>query len=43
MGAAGRAVVEERFSLHRLAQQYAALFQSLGGTLPRGHSLPNPI
>jgi glycosyltransferase involved in cell wall biosynthesis len=43
MGAAGRAVVEERFSLQRLAQQYAALFQSLGGTLPRGHSLPNPI
>jgi glycosyltransferase involved in cell wall biosynthesis len=43
MGAAGSAVVEERFSLHRLAQQYAALFQSLGGTLPRGHSLPNPI
>ena len=34
MGAAGRAVVEERFSLHRLAQQYAAVFQSLGGKLP---------
>jgi len=43
MGAVGRAVVEERFSLHRLAQQYAAVFHSLGGTLPRGHTLPNPI
>jgi glycosyltransferase involved in cell wall biosynthesis len=43
MGAAGRTVVEERFSLHRLAQQYAAVFHSLGGTLPRGHTLPNPI
>jgi Glycosyl transferases group 1 len=43
MGAAGRAVVEERFSLQRLAQQYAAAFHSLGGTLPRGHSLPNPV
>jgi glycosyltransferase involved in cell wall biosynthesis len=43
MGAAGRAVVEERFSLQRLAQQYAAAFHSLGGTLPRGHSLPYPI
>jgi glycosyltransferase involved in cell wall biosynthesis len=36
MGAAGRAVVEERFSLQRLAQQYAAVFHSLGGDLPRG-------
>jgi glycosyltransferase involved in cell wall biosynthesis len=43
MGAAGRAVVEERFSLQRLAQQYAAAFYSLGGTSPRGHSLPNPV
>jgi glycosyltransferase involved in cell wall biosynthesis len=43
MGAAGRTVVEERFSLQRLAQQYAAVFHSLGGRLPRGHSLPNPI
>lgn len=43
MGAAGRAVVEERFSLKRLTQQYAAAFHSLGGTLPRGHSLPNPV
>ncbi len=43
MGAAGRAVVEERFSLKRLAVQYAAVFYSLGRTLPRGHSLPNPI
>src|SRR5271168_178302 len=31
MGAAGRAVVEERFSLQQLARQYAAVFQSLGG------------
>ena len=36
MGAAGRVVVEEHFSLQRLAQQYAAVFQSLGGDLPRG-------
>ncbi len=36
MGAAGRLVVEERFSLQRLAQQYAAVFHSLGGDLPRG-------
>jgi glycosyltransferase involved in cell wall biosynthesis len=43
MGAAGRAVVEERFSLQRLAQQYATVFQSLGGTSPQGHSLPQPI
>ena len=43
MGAAGRTVVEERFSLHRLAQQYAAVFQSLGGTLPRGRPVQNPI
>jgi glycosyltransferase involved in cell wall biosynthesis len=42
MGAAGRAVVEERFSLHRLAQQYAAVFHSLGGTLPSGHTISNP-
>ena len=40
MGAAGRAVVEERFSLQRLTQQYAAVFQSLGGHFPRGHSVP---
>lgn len=43
MGAAGRAVVEEHFSLTRLVQQYAAVFHSLRGTLPRGHSVPNPI
>ena len=43
MGAAGRAVVEERFSLQRLAQQYAAVFHSLGRKLPPGHSVPNPI
>ena len=36
MGAAGRVVVEERFSLQRLAQQYAAVFHSVGGDLPRG-------
>jgi glycosyltransferase involved in cell wall biosynthesis len=36
MGAAGRVVVEERFSLQRLAQQYAAVFHSVGGHLPRG-------
>jgi glycosyltransferase involved in cell wall biosynthesis len=41
MGIAGRSVVEERFSLPRLAQQYAALFQSLGGKLPRGRPVPN--
>jgi glycosyltransferase involved in cell wall biosynthesis len=43
MGAAGRAIVEERFSLQRLAQRYAAVFYSLGGPLPQGHSLPTPI
>jgi glycosyltransferase involved in cell wall biosynthesis len=43
MGAAGRAVVEERFSLQRLAQQYAAAFQSLGGESPRGRLIPNPV
>ncbi len=42
MGAAGRAVVEERFSLQRLAQQYATVFQSLGGKLPKGRSCPQP-
>ncbi len=36
MGAAGRAVVEERFSLHKLAQRYAGVFHSLCGELPRG-------
>jgi len=43
MGAAGRAVAEEHFSLTRLTRQYAAVFHSLRGTSPRGHSLPNPI
>ena len=38
----GRAVVEERYSLHRLAQQYAAVFQSLGGNSTREHSLSKP-
>ena len=38
MGAAGRAVVEEHFSLHQLAARYAAAFVSLGanGTKDRG-------
>jgi glycosyltransferase involved in cell wall biosynthesis len=36
MGAAGRLVVEEHFSLQRLAQQYAAVFHSLGAGLPGG-------
>jgi glycosyltransferase involved in cell wall biosynthesis len=40
MGDAGRAVVEEHFSLHRLAQQYALLFQSLGGKSTRGSRSP---
>ena len=40
MGEAGRTVVEERFSLHRLAQQYALLFQSLGGEHTRGSRSP---
>jgi glycosyltransferase involved in cell wall biosynthesis len=43
MGAAGRAVVEERFSLARLARQYAAVFQSLGGKFRGGRSVPNFI
>ena len=38
MGAAGRAVVERHFSLHKLAAQYAAVFKSLGGKLPRKSS-----
>jgi glycosyltransferase involved in cell wall biosynthesis len=38
MGAAGRVVVEERFSLQRLAKQYAVVFHSLGGDLPQGSS-----
>ena len=38
MGAAGRVVVEERFSLQRLAQQYAVVFHSLGGDSPRSGS-----
>ena len=43
MGVAGRVVVEERFSLHRLAQQYAAVFQALGGKLSQERPIPNPI
>jgi glycosyltransferase involved in cell wall biosynthesis len=42
MGTTGRTVVEERFSLHRLAQQYAAVFQSLGGTSSRENSVSKP-
>jgi Glycosyl transferases group 1 len=39
MGDAGRAVVEQHFSLDKLAEQYAAVFQSLGGALrPDAHS-----
>jgi glycosyltransferase involved in cell wall biosynthesis len=38
MGAAGRVVVEERFSLQRLAQQYAVVFRSLDGNLRGGLS-----
>ena len=39
MGDAGRAVVEQHFSLDKLAEQYAAAFQSLGGDLrPNAHS-----
>jgi glycosyltransferase involved in cell wall biosynthesis len=40
MGAAGRAIVEERFSLHKLARRYASVFQSLCGELPRD-SIPS--
>jgi glycosyltransferase involved in cell wall biosynthesis len=36
MGHAGRAVVEQHFSLNKLTQQYAAAFQSLGGDFPPG-------
>ncbi len=39
MGAAGRVVVEERFSLQRLALQYAIVFRSLGGDPLRGSGL----
>jgi glycosyltransferase involved in cell wall biosynthesis len=40
MGLAGRAVVEEHFSLHRLAHQYALLFESLHGRSTRGSRSP---
>ena len=40
MGDAGRAVVEGHFCLHRLTQQYALLFQSLGGESTRGSRSP---
>ena len=33
MGAAGRAIVEQHYSLHKLAEKYAAVFRSLGGEL----------
>jgi glycosyltransferase involved in cell wall biosynthesis len=43
MGIAGRSVVEDRFSLHRLAQQYALLFQAFDGQSARGcRSLTQP-
>jgi glycosyltransferase involved in cell wall biosynthesis len=42
MGNTGRTIVEERFSLERLALEYAAVFRSLGGALPQEHSLPKP-
>jgi glycosyltransferase involved in cell wall biosynthesis len=43
MGSAGRSVVEDRFSLHRLAQQYALLFQAFDGQSARGcRSLTQP-
>jgi glycosyltransferase involved in cell wall biosynthesis len=38
MGAAGRAIVEQHFSLHKLAEQYAALFKSLAGDSARSSS-----
>jgi len=40
MGTAGRAIVEAHFSLTRLAQKYAVLFQSLAGDLPRENTSP---
>ena len=43
MGVAGRAVVEERFSLRQLAQRYASIFQSLCGAWPRSRSVPKPV
>ncbi len=43
MGDTGRAVVEEHFSLQRLAQQYALLFQSLGGESTPGSRSPAPV
>ena len=36
MGATGRAVVEQHFSLHQLVHQYAAVFQSLAGAPGQG-------
>jgi glycosyltransferase involved in cell wall biosynthesis len=39
MGAAGRIVIEQHFSLDRLAQQYAVLFQSLG---PKSQGITSP-
>jgi glycosyltransferase involved in cell wall biosynthesis len=43
MGDAGRAVVEKHYSLQRLAQQYALLFQSLSGESTRGSRSPAPV
>jgi glycosyltransferase involved in cell wall biosynthesis len=43
MGIAGRSIVEDHFSLHRLAQQYALLFQAFDGQSARGcRSLTHP-
>jgi glycosyltransferase involved in cell wall biosynthesis len=43
MGDAGRAVIEQHFSLDRLARQYALLFQSLIGEPTRGSRAPVSI
>ena len=41
MGATGRIVIEQRFSLQRLAQQYAAVFQSVGRSMASSRSIPH--
>ena len=40
MGEAGRAVIEDHFSLHRLARRYALLFYNLAGEPRRGSPAP---
>jgi glycosyltransferase involved in cell wall biosynthesis len=42
LGAEGRSVIEEHFSLDRLARQYALLFRSLAGEPTRGSRAPVP-